>query len=449
MPAAELVELLLSAHRADARHDQRLHHRRRRRRARRGSGHRRAPGPRRGARSPRRDADRDQGQHRRRRAARDARLRVLRRPRPRRGRRGHRAGCAAAGAIVLGKVTLHEFAYGATTDNDALRHLPQPLGPRARARRVERRIGRRAGRRPVRGRAGHRHRRIGADPRGAQRRQRAAPDLRASSAPAGRSRSARRWTRSARWRAPSRTSPQLFAVMAGYDRDDPHAVEHPFRDPLSGAARRASPGCGSACRAASSSRIVDRASSGRRTPPPRCCAGLGPSVVDVDLDGARGRHGDRHAADPRRGHRPAPRAPRRRGPERFGADVRRRLRLGDEVERPGLSAAPWQRMRDWRVPDAAGLRRRGPAADADHERDGAAARRRGHDRHDRPAHAVHVRAGAWRICRRPRSRRASTTGAADRASSWRRRPRGRDGAARRPRVPAGDGLAPPPAGGVA
>ena len=90
----------------------------------------------------------------------------------------------------------------------ALRRLPQPVGPRPRARRLQRRLGRRARRRPVPRRARHGHGRLGPHPRGAQRRQRAAADLRAGLATAARSRSAPRSTRSGRWRGRSRTSPR-------------------------------------------------------------------------------------------------------------------------------------------------------------------------------------------------------------------------------------------------
>ena len=54
-----------------------------------------------------------------------------------------------AGAILLGKLNLHEFAYGGSLHRHRLRHHAQPVAPRPRHRRVVRRTGRRRRRGPV------------------------------------------------------------------------------------------------------------------------------------------------------------------------------------------------------------------------------------------------------------------------------------------------------------
>ena len=52
-----------------------------------------------------------------------------------------------AGAVFLGKLNMHEYALGGTTDNPLLRHLPQPLGPRQEPGWVERWVRRGPGER--------------------------------------------------------------------------------------------------------------------------------------------------------------------------------------------------------------------------------------------------------------------------------------------------------------
>jgi aspartyl-tRNA(Asn)/glutamyl-tRNA(Gln) amidotransferase subunit A len=46
-----------------------------------------------------------------------------------------------AGAVIIGKTNLHEFAWGGTHGQPPLRHLPQSLEPGALPRRVQRGVG--------------------------------------------------------------------------------------------------------------------------------------------------------------------------------------------------------------------------------------------------------------------------------------------------------------------
>ena len=72
---------------------------------------------------------------------------------------------ARAGAILLGKTNMHEFAYGITNQQCALRPGAQSLGARSHFRRIERRLRRRDCGGAVRGVGWHRHRRIDSDSR--------------------------------------------------------------------------------------------------------------------------------------------------------------------------------------------------------------------------------------------------------------------------------------------
>ena len=87
-------------------------------------------------------------------------------------------GLQGAGAVIVGKTNMHELAYGATTDNPH-------FGTCANAWDADRVGGGSSGGSGVAlgadlclGRTGHRHRRLGADPGGAQRSVRAASDVR-------------------------------------------------------------------------------------------------------------------------------------------------------------------------------------------------------------------------------------------------------------------------------
>ena len=272
---------------------------------------RRPPRPRRVPGPARRVPDRGEGQHRRRRRAGDARLgsssptacpdedaEVVRRLR-------------AAGAIVLGKVALHEFAYGATTDNPHFGACRNPWDTDRVPGGSSGGSGAALGADLCLGALGHRHRRLGPHPGGAERRQRAAADVRAGVEPAARSPSAPSLDTIGPMARTIADVAEMLAVMAGYDRDDPHAVEHPFDDPRAGL-RAGVAGLRVGLPRRFFFEDVDPAIAENTQAAADVLAGLGAEVVDVDLDGADDATGDRDAAHPRRGDRPAPRAPRRR-----------------------------------------------------------------------------------------------------------------------------------------
>ena len=88
------------------------------------------------------------------------------------------ARLAAAGAVLLGKLNMHEFAYGPTGVNPHYGTPVQPLGRRSDARRVQQRFRRRGGGGALRWGAGNRYRRFDSHPRLALRHRRAQADLR-------------------------------------------------------------------------------------------------------------------------------------------------------------------------------------------------------------------------------------------------------------------------------
>jgi aspartyl-tRNA(Asn)/glutamyl-tRNA(Gln) amidotransferase subunit A len=251
----------------------------------------------------------------------------------------------AAGAIVLGKVALHEFAYGATTDNPHFGACRNPWD-------TDRVPGGSSGGSGAALGADLCLGALGTDTGGSVRIPAALNGVSALRPTYG--------LVSARGTFPvsaaldtigpmARTIAdvaEMLAVMAGYDRDDPHAVEHPFDEP-----RGALDAGVASLRVGLPRRYffedVDPAIAANTQAAADVLAGLGAEVVDVDLHGAdeatgiatiliraeaTGLHRERLADDP----------------GSFGADVLRRLELGNAVTGPDVGRA-LAGMRDWRV----------------------------------------------------------------------------------------------------
>ena len=347
----------------------------------------------------------------------------------------------AAGAIILGKVQLHEFAFGATTDNLHFGPCRNPWDP-------DRVPGGSSGGSGAALGADLCVGALGSDTGGSVRIPAALNNV-----------SALRPTHgliSTRGTFPigaifdtvgpmarsMRDVAQIFAAVAGYDRDDPNATEHHYADPLA---------------------TLEHGVAGLRIGLPRRFffedldpsvarsteqaaeqfAALGAEVFDVDLEGASeafaitnvlvkaeatGLHRERIDTEP----------------DRFDPDVLRRLRLGDELGAPAVGRA-LEQMRAWRVHMV-----RAFFDDVDllltlttnARRPGARGR---HDRDDRTADAVHLLLEPGEHARGVGAQRTARQRDAARGPARRRAVAGRDGAARRSRAAAGDRLAPPPA----
>ena len=145
-----------------------------------------------------------------------------------RARASSRATCRRSPARVVergaeaGVVLARQDQHGRVRDGLVHRELglradPQPVGPDARAGRLERRLGGRGRRRAGAARARHRHRRLDPPAGRALRHRRAEAHLRRGLALRRSSPSPRRSTRSARSPAPSRDAALLLDVIAGHD----------------------------------------------------------------------------------------------------------------------------------------------------------------------------------------------------------------------------------------
>ena len=135
-----------------------------------------------------------------------------------------------AGAVLLGKLALHEFATGGPAFD-----LPWPPARnpwnRDTSRRLVERLGRRARRRPGAGRARHRHRRLGAQSRDLLRHHRHQADLRR-----GQPRGVFPLTYSLDHVGPMTRTVEdnaiLLHAIAGHDPDDPTMPTRPLGDCL-------------------------------------------------------------------------------------------------------------------------------------------------------------------------------------------------------------------------
>jgi aspartyl-tRNA(Asn)/glutamyl-tRNA(Gln) amidotransferase subunit A len=139
----------------------------------------------------------------------------------------------------------------------------------------------------------------------------------------------------------------VFAALAGYDRDDPWAIEHAYEDPLAWL----DPGSLAGVRIGLPTTFffddVEPAIARNARAAADVLAGLGAELREIDVPGAD------HAVDAATQliraealalHRERLDA----DPARFGEDVRRRLELGRDISGADVAEAI-VRMREWRV----------------------------------------------------------------------------------------------------
>ncbi len=240
------------------------------------------------------------------------------------------ARLAAAGAVLLGKLNMHEFAYGPTGVNPHYGTPVQPLGRRSDARRVQQRLRRRGGRGALRRGAGNRHRRLDSHPGLALRHRRDSSRPTAGSAAPASSRWPGRWITSGPMTRTVTDAALLLQVLAGRDPADPSTAAVPVPDYRRGLERRSPrpPGRGRP-RACSSSGWTRRSG-----PPSR------PRRGRWRVSGSTWRRfaflgsttpGRRPSPSSRPSPWPITSRISRRAPSEYGADVRARLLTGQFV----------------------------------------------------------------------------------------------------------------------
>lgn len=251
----------------------------------------------------------------------------------------------AAGAVIVGKTALHEFAYGATTNNPH-------FGPCRNAWDPARVPGGSSGGSGAALGADLCLAALGTDTGGSVRIPAALNGVSALRPTYGAvsNRGVFPISASLDTVGPMARSvadvARVLAVIAGYDRDDPWAIEHELADPL-GTLERGARGLRVGVPAGFFLEDVEPAIERNTRAAAGVLAELGAEVRELDVPGA-----DRAVeATTTITHAEAlglHRERLEREPQRFGEDVRRRLELGREIDGAELAQAI-ARMRAWRA----------------------------------------------------------------------------------------------------
>ena len=134
-----------------------------------------------------------------------------------------------AGAVILGKNNLDEFAMGSTTENSAYKTTHNP-GISSACPAAQRRFRRIRGRLPVLRLPGLRYRRLHPPARQPVRLHRHQAPPTAACPVTASSPTAPPWTRSVPWAAAWPTAPRVLGVIAGHDQRDATCDPRPVDD---------------------------------------------------------------------------------------------------------------------------------------------------------------------------------------------------------------------------